>query len=1194
MSKKLVKIRMTDVQTHWGSPNKPLSSVVPIAAGCVLCSYKNTSVHVLFRVSGETTRQEVIRTELDFPVKCRSYSYPYLCYLYESPEETIVELYDFQQNIGRTMYLDLQEQPIFLICSNKELLIQSENYLLYLDNLSNFGDPDKLKFIQLRSPVEFYPSSVKSILLGKKVILVGTQNISVIDIHKGVSIIKMRSNLPLIRVVHNKDYGYIYAFSMDYLYIWEISSRNSITSIPLAVSISAILSYDRYLIVGDVHGQISVLNYQNGLKISDVNTLDENLIRSEMSIHQQISDRILSIDRYHEFIVTATATYISIWSTSQVCSEPLTRYRIRGKIQNFGVRVFNYTIHFISNKKENILFLWQPDMDLLMSKSDIDNAPTLEMLQAHFPTDGRQFISTDEFKLLSNNVKSDVVGYLFNDHILFAERASNDINVKALSLREVAIFLGTTKKYLKLCDLATDTEYELYPKNEGKIYEWLDNLEELISINISHKYFNDLQTKVASNEDNVKDNTRIFGISFQRYLSISGGNSDNIPYILKYTVDNLLDRGTSVRKLFVRSEEDMKNIYKQLNQGTIELESITDVHKLADVLKYFLLTSPTSLIPQQIGQLMSTQKPLENTFLKVYIACLPDVYRLSLYHIMGLLRVIYSSKINVITLKMLSNIFQPLIMKGLRRERRKYARRTIIQLIEFYDIIFDSSYTLEICPSFLKELNSSNILLRTSRIIELLENIDNLSTSEDRGELHNFLDDFYQSFSSLYNSIESIDNAMDNWLSICKIVDYRLLDKLISQITIFIKYIESEVNFGKQQRLEAEKSFLRMNQSINTFTANLYSLFSPDTNIRKYNTVGSRSQSHRSNVTEPNHSIDTWLKYHVHARDMWISAFGKNAYMVPWDDFVAVLKDSLRYNIKKEMRYLKYLLDYSGTNFVNASKFSQFLISFGPLHRSIKNLRQLLSQACFCGYLERIEIHRFLETEEEGTYLIRVKKNSLHNIGLYYVKMGETQEKLFKYKKLLIDESGFRFRKGTYKTLGELLQSETKLKIPFESPFSRCPYFHGKIQLKKVEELFKSEPPGTFLAAFSVEEMKISMYNKLEGGNIFITDLKRLDKCRLEFEGTEYEDINKYVEDYEDIFRHPFSIMKAMTSSTSNKNMKDKFGIQKGMSFRNDKPNKNKRKTTGRDLKIHPNRYGQRHKKTKRSSTPKKSTSFSK
>jgi len=170
---------------------------------------------------------------------------------------------------------------------------------------------------------------------------------------------------------------------------------------------------------------------------------------------------------------------------------------------------------------------------------------------------------------------------------------------------------------------------------------------------------------------------------------------------------------------------------------------------------------------------------------------------------------------------------------------------------------------------------------------------------------------------------------------------------------------------------------------------------------------------------------------------------------------------------------LQYLLDYAHTGFTNEFKFSEFLKAFGPLRGSgeiscLKNMKLVLREKWFVGYLSREESQIMLTNKPPGTFLVRFSGS----VGAFAIAFrGNDQVYHIKVKSLApgfsVYEQKTRCEK-TFRNIHEVVQFHHYAltepytdNLPFES------YFHGELTSEESNDLLFGEPQGTYLLRFS-------------------------------------------------------------------------------------------------------------------------------
>ena len=93
---------------------------------------------------------------------------------------------------------------------------------------------------------------------------------------------------------------------------------------------------------------------------------------------------------------------------------------------------------------------------------------------------------------------------------------------------------------------------------------------------------------------------------------------------------------------------------------------------------------------------------------------------------------------------------------------------------------------------------------------------------------------------------------------------------------------------------------------------------------------------------------------------------------MPWSDFIRALKREFASKITQSVeRVLKRIIDYNGSENVAPKEFNNFLRAFGPLAKSIDNVKELYKAPWWHGFLSSEEASRLLEEKPSGTFLVR-------------------------------------------------------------------------------------------------------------------------------------------------------------------------------------------------------------------------------
>mmetsp|Transcript_46605 Transcript_46605/g.117355 ORF Transcript_46605/g.117355 Transcript_46605/m.117355 type:complete len:817 (-) Transcript_46605:7-2457(-) len=207
------------------------------------------------------------------------------------------------------------------------------------------------------------------------------------------------------------------------------------------------------------------------------------------------------------------------------------------------------------------------------------------------------------------------------------------------------------------------------------------------------------------------------------------------------------------------------------------------------------------------------------------------------------------------------------------------------------------------------------------------------------------------------------------------------------------------------------------------------------------------------------------------ALTFWKSTFGVENGMVPWGTFIKGLSALYRRDISfDDESLLQYILDNSLTGFVSPFRFGEILKGFGPLKGLLVNVRRILSETWFVGFLSSEEANKLLIGQPPGTFLVRFSKSKTGSFALalvYGSRIIHTLVHCNHQHHFRIEEAG----KGvmSFKSLYNILDYyKTLLSAPYSSSLLKSSWFYGDITRAETEELLSdSQKVGTFLIRFS-------------------------------------------------------------------------------------------------------------------------------
>eukprot|EP01119_Soliformovum_irregulare_P014015 TRINITY_DN3784_c0_g2_i3.p1 TRINITY_DN3784_c0_g2~~TRINITY_DN3784_c0_g2_i3.p1 ORF type:complete len:1027 (+),score=315.72 TRINITY_DN3784_c0_g2_i3:409-3489(+) len=205
-------------------------------------------------------------------------------------------------------------------------------------------------------------------------------------------------------------------------------------------------------------------------------------------------------------------------------------------------------------------------------------------------------------------------------------------------------------------------------------------------------------------------------------------------------------------------------------------------------------------------------------------------------------------------------------------------------------------------------------------------------------------------------------------------------------------------------------------------------------------------------------------------RHIWESNFS-DSFIVEWPQLYFKLKPYLGEQVTRgDQKIIQHVLDNSSTGFVSQTKFSEFLKGFGPLSECIQNLKSVLAEPWFQGYLTNREADLLLRNEPEGSYLIRFSKSKPGSFALAFKSKTIVQHILIqsmKPKPYQIPENNSRSVRE-FPTLNDIIRHyHYVLKYPFTSSLPREKWFQGDISGEEAAEMLQNEEVGSYMIRFS-------------------------------------------------------------------------------------------------------------------------------
>jgi serine/threonine protein phosphatase PrpC len=146
------------------------------------------------------------------------------------------------------------------------------------------------------------------------------------------------------------------------------------------------------------------------------------------------------------------------------------------------------------------------------------------------------------------------------------------------------------------------------------------------------------------------------------------------------------------------------------------------------------------------------------------------------------------------------------------------------------------------------------------------------------------------------------------------------------------------------------------------------------------------------------------------------------------------------------------------------------LKAFGPIEKSLQNVKDIYKQKWFHHFLSVEEVIRSLSDQPPGTFLVRFSRSKSDAFALEYVESkGKVRTVLIKnnmpHGVSIAEEHNVE---KTFGSIHQLIQhySET-LKSPFHSDLLHKNWFFGDISSDEAEEMLFGRPSGTFMIRFS-------------------------------------------------------------------------------------------------------------------------------
>lgn len=205
---------------------------------------------------------------------------------------------------------------------------------------------------------------------------------------------------------------------------------------------------------------------------------------------------------------------------------------------------------------------------------------------------------------------------------------------------------------------------------------------------------------------------------------------------------------------------------------------------------------------------------------------------------------------------------------------------------------------------------------------------------------------------------------------------------------------------------------------------------------------------------------------------MWEAHFSDlDMDMVPWDRFLGAFMMHTKQTVDMHDEILlKHILDNDTLGTVTPKQFSSFLKCFGPLEKSLENVKNLYKQKWFHDFLSVEEVHKLLTEQPPGTFLVRFSRSHSNSFALEYTY---TTGKVFTVLIRNDMPNGVYIKEENnvekmFPNLDSLIKHYPDiLKSPFQNDIVIQPWFVGDVSTEEAEEMLASKPPGTFMVRFA-------------------------------------------------------------------------------------------------------------------------------
>jgi hypothetical protein len=317
--------------------------------------------------------------------------------------------------------------------------------------------------------------------------------------------------------------------------------------------------------------------------------------------------------------------------------------------------------------------------------------------------------------------------------------------------------------------------------------------------------------------------------------------------------------------------------------------------------------------------------------------------------------------------------------------------------------------------------------------------------------------------------IERIDNELQpsNVKGIIEDTGKNPVDDLVKVLGDYDTFL---TKIHAEQKLKRYMQSTRVRRNLDQLNTALYGLVRGM--VAKIEQLNSSKKKKDKDAKPKKKRNYTGVLEDIDGRKLWEEYFEDEGVMVEWNKFTAALARKI--DIDEEgLLSLRYVLDNSGTGEVTLLKFNEFLKAFGPFKDSIQNLRNVVNNRWFHGFLTSEEAERLLELQQIGTYLIRFSRSQMGSFALAFVdgtrRINHTLIHFCPPNGYSINENDAQGESNrVFNNLEALIRHYNYiLKNPFNSTITRESWFHGDVNNDEAADLLKSKPEGTFLFRFS-------------------------------------------------------------------------------------------------------------------------------